>query len=47
VDRDGAVTVLAGFSGHGFKFAPAIGELAAQLVSGSRPLPRFALGRHD
>jgi len=29
VGRDGPVTVLAGFSGHGFKFASAIGALAA------------------
>lgn len=27
-----AVTVLTGFSGHGFKLAPALGELAADLV---------------
>ena len=47
VDRQGPVTVLAGFSGHGFKFAPAIGELAAGLVlDGTPALPRFALGRH-
>ncbi|KIF79504.1 FAD-dependent oxidoreductase [Streptomyces sp. 150FB] len=45
IDRRGPVTVLAGFSGHGFKFGPAIGELAADLVEG-RPGPgRFALGR--
>jgi sarcosine oxidase len=45
IDRDGPVTVLAGFSGHGFKFAPVVGELAAGLVAG-RPAPRrFALGR--
>lgn len=45
VDRDGPVTVLAGFSGHGFKFAPAIGELAADLVTGTPGASRFALGR--
>jgi sarcosine oxidase len=45
VDRDGPVTVLAGFSGHGFKFAPAIGDLAADLVAGTAGPPRFALGR--
>lgn len=45
VDRDGPVTVLAGFSGHGFKFAPAIGELAADLVAGRAGARRFALGR--
>jgi sarcosine oxidase len=26
------ITLLAGFSGHGFKFAPALGEVAAQLA---------------
>ena len=45
VDRDGPVTVLAGFSGHGFKFASVIGELAADLVSGKPGARRFALGR--
>ncbi|MCX5401809.1 FAD-dependent oxidoreductase [Streptomyces sp. NBC_00102] len=45
VDRQGPVTVLAGFSGHGFKFAPAIGELAADLVEGRPGARRFALGR--
>jgi sarcosine oxidase len=43
VDRTGPLVVLAGFSGHGFKFTPAIGELAADLVAGVRPLPRFRL----
>jgi sarcosine oxidase len=32
IDRVGPVTVAAGFSGHGFKFAPVIGELVADLV---------------
>ena len=46
VDRKGPVTVLAGFSGHGFTFTPAIGELAAGLVSGGARAPaEFALGR--
>ncbi|WP_327267372.1 FAD-dependent oxidoreductase [Streptomyces sp. NBC_01218] len=45
VDRQGPVTVLAGFSGHGFKFAPALGELAADLVEGRPGARRFALGR--
>lgn len=37
----------AGFSGHGFKFAPAIGELLATLALDPRaaPLPRFRLSR--
>ncbi|GAB4054617.1 FAD-dependent oxidoreductase [Catellatospora paridis] len=44
LDRHGAVTVLAGFSGHGFKFAPLIGRIAADLVAGQRVPQRFALG---
>ncbi|MFC1402617.1 MULTISPECIES: FAD-dependent oxidoreductase [Streptacidiphilus] len=47
VDRDGPVTVLAGFSGHGFKFASVIGELAADLVTGRPGARRFSLGRTD
>jgi sarcosine oxidase len=31
------VTVLGGFSGHGFKHAPAIGEIAACLATGASP----------
>jgi len=45
IDRTGPITVLAGFSGHGFKFAPVIGELAADLVDGGPGARRFALGR--
>ena len=46
VDRRGPITVAAGFSGHGFKFAPAIGELVAGLVNGTADAPDlFALGR--
>jgi sarcosine oxidase len=45
VDRRRGITVLAGFSGHGFKFAPAIGELAAGLaLDGDASMPPFALG---
>lgn len=47
VDRSGPFTVLAGFSGHGFKFAPVIGEIAADLVDGRPGAGRFALGRHQ
>lgn len=48
IDRSGAVTVLAGFSGHGFKFGPAVAALAADLtLDGAAPDPTFALGpRH-
>lgn len=37
IDRVGSVTVAGGFSGHGFKFAPAVGELVADLVDGKFP----------
>ncbi|MCZ4123407.1 FAD-dependent oxidoreductase [Streptomyces sp. H39-S7] len=45
IDRQGPLTVLAGFSGHGFKFASLVGALAADLVGGAPGLGRFALGR--
>jgi glycine/D-amino acid oxidase-like deaminating enzyme len=40
--------VAAGFSGHGFKLAPAVGEMMAALVTGRRPAvdpAPFRLGR--
>ena len=46
---DSRVIVAGGFSGHGFKFAPAIGELVAQgLLSGTLPpaLADFNRARH-
>lgn len=44
LDRAGPIVVGAGFSGHGFKFAPAIGRVLADLALGvGRPDPRFAL----
>jgi sarcosine oxidase len=42
------VIVASPCSGHGFKFAPAIGELLADLATGAEPLfdlAPFALGR--
>ncbi len=41
------VTFAAGFSGHGFKFAPAMGEHLADLSSDptAQPLPHIALAR--
>ena len=46
IDRRGRLTVAAGFSGHGFKFGPALGDLVTDLVSGSgRAHPLFALDR--
>jgi sarcosine oxidase len=50
IDRHPAlphVAIGAGFSGHGFKFAPAIGELLAGLVvdPAAEPIPRLRLSR--
>jgi sarcosine oxidase len=46
IDRVGPLTVLGGFSGHGFKHAPAVGELAAALILDNVPAPkRFSLDR--
>ncbi len=44
------VVLGAGFSGHGFKFGPLIGDLLAALVLGEEPefdLSRFSLGRFN
>jgi sarcosine oxidase len=47
IDRVGPVTIATGFSGHGFKFVPVIGEVLAGLVTGAAPAPaRFALAAH-
>jgi len=46
LDRVGPVVVAAGFSGHGFKFVPAVGRILADLaLTGERPDARFALPR--
>jgi sarcosine oxidase, subunit beta len=42
--------IAAGMSGHGFKLAPAVGEMVAALVTGARPpvsATPFRLGRFD
>lgn len=41
VDRRGNITFAAGFSGHGFKFTPVIGELLADLALENIPAPDF------
>ena len=48
LDRVGPVVIGAGFSGHGFKFGPLIGELLAALALGQDPgmsVERFRLDR--
>ena len=47
---DSRVVVVAGLSGHGFKFTPVIGEIAAKLVIGQSvpfDLGPFAVNRFD
>ncbi|WP_285115101.1 FAD-dependent oxidoreductase [Leifsonia sp. fls2-241-R2A-40a] len=44
LDRVGPVVVATGFSGHGFKFGPALGDVLARLaLHGERAAPRFRL----
>ncbi|GAA1460606.1 FAD-dependent oxidoreductase [Williamsia maris] len=45
IDRGARVTVAAGFSGHGFKFAPAVGEYVADLTLGESTLPVAGLSQ--
>jgi sarcosine oxidase len=46
IDAVGNIVVAAGFSGHGFKFAPVVGQLLTDLVLGAGDAPsRFALTR--
>ncbi|PPF41113.1 FAD-dependent oxidoreductase [Rathayibacter sp. AY1A3] len=42
LDRNGPIVVGAGFSGHGFKFTPAIGRVLADLSEGVAAPRRFA-----
>ena len=45
IDRQGPIVVAAGFSGHGFKFGPALGELITRLVLDNATTPAlFAFG---
>lgn len=39
----GPAWILTGFSGHGFKFGPLVGEALAEVVAGARPAADFAL----
>jgi sarcosine oxidase len=48
IDRVGRIVIGCGTSGHGFKFGPLLGELLADLATGSQPamdLSPFALKR--
>ncbi|KQO61444.1 FAD-dependent oxidoreductase [Curtobacterium sp. Leaf261] len=42
LDRTGPIVVATGFSGHGFKFAPLLGEMLADLAGSGHARPRFA-----
>lgn len=47
---DPRVVVAGGFSGHGFKFSPVIGEILGQLTVGEKPecdISPFSLSRFD
>ena len=47
--RHANIAIAAGFSGHGFKFAPAVGEVMAELsMNGKteRQIRRFNIGRY-
>jgi sarcosine oxidase len=47
IDRVGPLVICSPCSGHGAKFAPLVGELAAGLVTGSGTVPeRFRLASH-
>jgi glycine/D-amino acid oxidase-like deaminating enzyme len=46
--NDPRIVVISACSGHGFKFAPVIGDIAADLVTkgrSSRDITRFTIGR--
>ncbi|UOQ56655.1 FAD-dependent oxidoreductase [Leucobacter allii] len=48
LDTVGPITVGAGFSGHGFKFTPAIGRVLADAATGAaRPPEPFRLAAHQ
>lgn len=44
IDRVDGITLLSPCSGHGAKFAPLIGRLAAGVATGTAPNPRFTAG---
>ena len=47
LDRQGPFVICSPCSGHGAKFAPLVGEIAADLACGGAPPdPRFTLAAH-
>jgi sarcosine oxidase len=47
LSRHGPFVICSACSGHGAKFAPLVGEIAADLATGGpAPDPRFALSAH-
>lgn len=47
IDRAGPIAVAAGFSGHGFKFVPAIGRLLADLTADKDAPELFSFRSHS
>ncbi|WP_369814527.1 hypothetical protein [Frigoribacterium sp. Leaf172] len=43
LDRVGPLVIGAGFSGHGFKFTPLVGEILVDLVEDGEGPERFRL----
>jgi monomeric sarcosine oxidase len=46
IDRQGPFVICSACSGHGAKFAPLTGEIAADLADGAAPEPRFTIAAH-
>jgi sarcosine oxidase len=46
IDRQGPFVICSACSGHGAKFAPLTGELAADLADGAAAQPRFTIAAH-
>jgi sarcosine oxidase len=43
LDRRGSIVIASACSGHGAKFAPLTGEIAADLAEGKPPRQRFTI----
>jgi monomeric sarcosine oxidase len=46
IDRQGPFVICSACSGHGAKFAPLTGEIAANLADGAAPEPHFTVAAH-